>query len=86
MKNTGSGFEIMDPVDLGDFSCEAANIPAEKGLRTNDFNGDGLDDLLCHDRDGKITVAFNTFSKWLLEFFTHAHSSLFWKQLRRLIH
>ena len=49
---------------MGDFTCGAGNIPTEQAFRVADFNGDGMDDLLCHDRSGKITIAFNTYSKF----------------------
>ena len=43
--------------------CISGGIPTEKALRVADFNGDGLDDVLCHSRSGIIEISFNTFSK-----------------------
>ena len=45
------------------FECISGEVPTEKALRVADFNGDGLDDVLCHERSGTINIVFNTFSK-----------------------
>ena len=58
------------------FTCEAGDIPDEKAFRVADFNGDGLDDLLCHERSGTINILFNTFSELLHGMESRCHVAL----------
>ena len=60
--NDGNGFIEPNTPEIITF-CLTQSIPNELGLRVADFNGDGLDDLLCHDRIGAFRIMFNTFSK-----------------------